>query len=80
VLRQSSRPPERLPSKNASGRLNLRGRFSIPKLFITKILILTSNNWDLSGGGSYAIIYGVPIEIIRISQRHDPGGNDDPTR
>jgi len=32
VLRQSSRPPVRLPSKNASGRLNLRGRFSIPKL------------------------------------------------
>src|SRR4030042_2246365 len=25
----------RLPSKNASGRLNLRGRFSIPKLSIT---------------------------------------------
>jgi len=29
VLRQSSRPQERFPSKNVSGRLNLRGRFSL---------------------------------------------------
>jgi hypothetical protein len=31
VLRQSSRPQERFPSKNVSGRLNLRGRFSLPE-------------------------------------------------
>jgi hypothetical protein len=39
---QSSRPPERLPSKNASERLNLRGRFSIPKLPITHMEMLTA--------------------------------------
>jgi len=33
---------KRLPSKNASGRLNLRGRFSIPKSLITRMEMLPS--------------------------------------
>jgi hypothetical protein len=45
---QSSRPPERLPSKNASARLNLRGRFSIPKLPITQMEMFTNNDFCLT--------------------------------
>ena len=39
--------PQGVPSKNASERLNLRGRFSIPKLSITEMEMLTYRGFVL---------------------------------